>query len=185
MGDSVFLRSVFWQTIAVGLSMLRGMLQLAVISRLGTEGYAIFSQMWVTMTLFAPILTLHLDAAVVREISGATIIRQSQPGDIISTAMAMTLMMLAFIVMIWAFQGGAVSVIVLGDIGYAGYVPPLAAMMVPFTLNIISLSYIQAFRYFRTTAILQISDNLCQLIGITAAVMSGCGGMLRRRSATI
>lgn len=169
------LSGLLWQGSASAILLLRGFISLPILAKtLGAEAYGLFTQLLVTLTLVAPIVTLHLDAALVRRLSSETDRRQinshffSACACVFATAVAV------------AFAGAVLfpaplSGLVFGSTDHAGLARLMSVMIVPQALNLIAISYFQLRKRFRFISSLQIVGVAVQLGAMALIVLNGGG----------
>ena len=153
---------------------LRDLFVLPVFTRmLGAEGYGIYTQLSVTVTLLAPVVTFRLGTAIVRflpsERDSAGFWQYCQSGLIWSTCTTLVLAMVLI-----AFPR-AVSEIVFGDSAYSEFVVLGTLLLISTAVSIYARSYLRAVQRVKILAVILLLQSTLEVVLSLVAVHSGYG----------
>ncbi|MCL6431729.1 MAG: oligosaccharide flippase family protein, partial [Anaerolineae bacterium] len=174
-GRGGFLSNLAWQGTGAVLLALRGLVGLAIVAKLlGADGYGLYSQFMATLTLIAPVLTLYVDAGLVRYLAGEADGR-TVSGQYFAALVLVLLESLIAAYVIGSIAPSQVSLWIWGDTGYVTYARWLALALVPAACNLVALALYQARREFRYTVGVQVGKSAAQLVVAYAAAVVGYG----------
>ncbi len=174
-GRGGFLSNLAWQGSGAVLLALRGLVGLAIVAKLlGADGYGLYSQFMATLTLIAPVLTLYVDAGLVRYLAGEADGRTVSGQYFAALVLVLSESLLAAY-LIGSIAPGQFALWIWGDTRYVMYARWLALALVPAACNLVALALYQARREFRYTVGVQVGKSAAQLVVAYLAAVVGYG----------
>jgi len=157
-------------------SAFAGLLLLPILLRaLGSEGYGVWSQIGVTVTLFAPMLTLRLDDALTRYLAGlSTAEERSQAFFSSLTAVGL---LVSATVLVGLPLRGQLSSAMFADSSFAGLVPLFLARLALRASFSLVAAYYRARSYIRLSTSLQGLMTVAELAGMYLILIVAGGGV--------
>lgn len=157
------------------LNALKGLLYLPLMSKqFGAQGYGIWSQIIITIALFAPTLTLRLDGAIVRYLGGGVGSHERRKGFFSSSIVVWLLSLAALGVGLLMIH--PIAQVMFGDTSLALYAALFLGLLVTRVNLGFALSYyraISAIRLYSGLQGVQIAADLLALTLLTVAAQRG------------
>ncbi|TSD54711.1 lipopolysaccharide biosynthesis protein [Variovorax sp. KBS0712] len=149
-------------------ALVKGILSLKLMTKLGHENYAMLAQFMVFATFGVQLAVLSFDAPLVSSIATKNNQKIARMSFLLLLAINISLLILA-----GSFFSKEISLSVWGDGGYAEYVRYLIIYIFALTLNHFFLVNYQGQKRFKAYGTVQITQQLMQLSAISIGVVMG------------
>jgi len=169
-----FVKNTLWYGLATVILRLRGFLLLPVFAKLlGPESYGLYIQASITVNLAMQVLSLRLDTAAVRFLSGESRMRDFSAHftSMFTVVVGSTLLFdaLALTMARW------MAILVFGDAKYEPFVLLVACWITLSVWNSFLLNYYRVVRRIARLSIINLSGSLAEVAAIWVAVQQGFG----------
>jgi len=167
-----FVKDVVGRAAFQVLSVVKGLVVLPLVARAyGASGYGIWTQISITVALAAPLVSLRLNEAVVRYLSG--IEPGTRRGRAFFTTIIVTWGLSVVLLIVGVLTVRGVSVAMFDDPGLTRYAFLALGMLV------VSVSYSMATAYYRATSRISVNTflNTIETLAVLAAVFGIAGWM--------
>jgi O-antigen/teichoic acid export membrane protein len=170
----LFARRVGLAGVANAIVNLRGLILIPILTKtLGADGYGIWSQIAVTVSLLVPICTLGLGIAITRFLAPEK--DKEKVGRDFSAILAVaSLIALGLSGLVFALSQ-PLAISVFGGIAAAFYIRISALLIFLAAVDNIMISYFQGFQQIRRYSVFLISQTVGELALIAWLVLSGFG----------
>jgi O-antigen/teichoic acid export membrane protein len=153
---------------------LRGLILIPILTKtLGAASYGIWSQIWATISLLAPLCTLGLSYAIIRFLS--TEKDKGTIGKGLSSIFAITAAIAFTASSLMLILSGRLAVAVFGGIDAAFYIKISAFLILLVAIDQLLIGYFMAFQQMKRYSSFLILQTVGEVILIAYLVLSGFG----------
>lgn len=161
--DQSFSKSVIVRFITQILLRLRGLLFLPIIAKiLGTQSYAIYSQIMITLPLLVPVLMLELEAACIRFLPGERDLKKISSSFF--TSFLIVVFFLFFIIGISFIFREKIALAIFGSEIFSKYAALFLLVLFFETIYTFLLNYFRTFKRIFFYSIIEIINNLLLIL---------------------
>jgi len=153
---------------------MRGLILIPILTKtLGAASYGIWSQIWATISLLAPLCTLGLSYAIIRFLS--TEKDKGTIGKGLSSIFAITAAIAFTVSSLMLILSGPLAVAVFGGIDAAFYIKISAFLILLVAIDQLLINYFTAFQQMKRYSSFLILQTVGEVILIAYLVLSGFG----------
>jgi len=161
------LRAISFQIFVALFSLVKGLLSLKLMTRLGHENYAMLAQFMIVSTFGVQIIVASFDAPLVASIVSEKNARSARTSFLLLLGANFSILAL-----ISVFFSNQISSFFWGDAAYFEYVPYLVLYIGVLSLNHFFLVNFQGGKNFRAYGAIQFAQQILQLLAICLGVFT-------------
>ena len=167
-----FTRDTIWTFSGLGLQSLVGLVTVPLLAKsFHTELYGVWAQITVTTGLITPLLTLGLDVAYIRFLSGEE--NREKIRHALGTVIWPVLAIGCLILILSLFFRKSLSVVIFASPEYTAFVPVTFLWIFVYTMFGLSLCYYKALRRIKRVAVTQMGCAMLQMVILAILAVSG------------